>query len=298
MKIFNVTENPYRYLYMDLTHRCNMSCKVCCNPDRDTPDMTLEYFEDVCKTLPKKVIFRVIGGEPTVHPQFFDFIRIANEYKHIITICTNGKKLSDYSYAKELKNVKADFPKRFGDPFAIILDMSGGLTNNHYYETIHGAPCAQMKMGALTNMLDLDFKRIAITAIIMRDFNESVIPELLLLADNNKNIKTVHFRNMAKIGRWVDTDPYTVPELKELLIKYMGRSAVENPRKIWKGVKAPEGKECNECCYQFQKDLDTQIGLIEFAGENSAKCWYRGQLLPDFKIVPMFEYMRSKDATP
>jgi len=293
MKEFRIEDNPYRYLYVDITLKCNMNCNICCSAEKRDSDMTIEYFEEVCKRLKKKVVFRIIGGEPTLHPDFFEFIRVANRYRHHITICTNGKTLSDYEYAKTLKNLDVDFPKKLGDPFIMIMDMSGGLTNDDFYEEIQGKKCALMKTTALLNMLDLDYKRIAITAIIVRGLNEVVIPELLMLGEKHKAVRAVHFRNMAKVGRWVDTEPYELDELKDLLKQHMGDEAVDNPYKILKGVTAPKGMKCHNCCYQFQKDLYTQVCLIEFATERSAKCWYRGQLLNDnFKIVPMFENMR------
>ena len=96
--IFPVRENPFPIIYVDLTHRCNMNCNLCYNPIRTLPDMELSYFEEVCKKLPERVLFRFMGGEPSSHPEFFDFIDVAGKYRHVVSFCTNGTKFADRSF--------------------------------------------------------------------------------------------------------------------------------------------------------------------------------------------------------
>lgn len=87
---WTVEANPFSNLYVDLTERCNMACNYCCNPARQSPDLDLSYFTDVCRRLPRPVIWRFLGGEPTLHDNFFDFIDTAFAHGHRVQFNTNG----------------------------------------------------------------------------------------------------------------------------------------------------------------------------------------------------------------
>ena len=100
---FDIENNPYDTIYVDLTYRCNMTCQFCYNPIRTLPDLDLNYFEDVCKKLPNKVLFRLLGGEPTLHKQFFEFIKIAHQYNHLVSIVTNGLKFNNKQFVSDFK---------------------------------------------------------------------------------------------------------------------------------------------------------------------------------------------------
>jgi MoaA/NifB/PqqE/SkfB family radical SAM enzyme len=293
MQTFPVEKNPYRTVYVDLTHRCNMRCNVCYRPDRALPDLDLDYFAEVCRRLPHQVCFRILGGEPTLHPRLTDFISAANEHGHVFTLGTNGKKLADRSFARDLVTWRDPrYDGKYGpNPFAIFIDLSGGLSHDELYEQFHGERCAEMKISALNNLLDLGFERLAITAIIVRGLNEGVIPELLTLAAEQPAIRAVHFRSMARVGRWIAGEPYGCAELTDLVKAHLpdgGRSVRAIER-----VPPTSEVRCRDCCHRFMAG-QLQIGIIEFASERSARCWYRGQLVPNtFELRPWFEHMLS-----
>jgi len=295
MKTHRVEENPYSYVYVDLTHQCNMHCHVCYHADRSQPDLTVEYFKEVCRRLPSKVCFRILGGEPTLHPQLTEFISIANKHRHVFTLGTNGKRLADRSFASDLLQWRdPNYDGKLGkNPFAIFIDISGGLSNDEVYEQIQGVRCAAMKSDALSKLFELGFERLAITAIIVRGLNEMVIPELLSLADRQPSIRAVHFRNMARVGRWIDTEPYGREELTDVVEGYLpdgGRYA-----RVIERVPPTSDAKCRGCCHQLMTDGRTRIGIIEFASERAAKCWRRGQLMPEsFELRPWFEHMLAK----
>lgn len=87
---YTVDTNPYKNIYVDITMRCDMDCNYCYNPLRSKSDMELDHFEEVCKRLPRPVDFKLLGGEPTMHPKFFQFITIAKSYGHSVFFASNG----------------------------------------------------------------------------------------------------------------------------------------------------------------------------------------------------------------
>ena len=284
MKYYTVDENPFMQVYVDLTTRCNMSCNVCYQTG-DDPDMTLEYFTEVCKRLPKRTFLRFLGGEPTIHPQLFEFMQVASKYKHSVSIITNGIKFADKNFCKEIKALKI--------PFVIGMDMSGGINHDDVYEKINGVECAETKLKALRYMAEAKFRRVCLTAIIVRDLNEFVIPELTYLCSvYPKTARFIHYRTMNKVGRWIESVPYTCTELTKVVQSYVCED--RNYKVLRDGVHSDQGV-CRKCCYSFWLHGNLLIEVIETGSENVYKCWRRGKLLDNFKLQRFFEHMKEVD---
>ena len=85
-------------MYLQLTTRCNMTCAHCCfSADRSGSDMSIETFKKALKFSNEWGSYLVLGGgEPTVHPQFMDFLGLAivhnPEPEFPILVVTNGKR--------------------------------------------------------------------------------------------------------------------------------------------------------------------------------------------------------------
>lgn len=85
-------ERPHR-VYVALTNHCNRTCpwcSTCSSPHGDTW-LTVSNF---LAALPTEGTFQLQleGGEPTVHPQFWEFVRLAREHPRCthLVLCTNG----------------------------------------------------------------------------------------------------------------------------------------------------------------------------------------------------------------
>jgi MoaA/NifB/PqqE/SkfB family radical SAM enzyme len=85
-------DRPHR-VYVALTNHCNRACPWCstCSSPRGQTWLSVA---DYLASLPGEGLFQVQleGGEPTVHPQFWDFVRIAREHPRCVhlVLCTNG----------------------------------------------------------------------------------------------------------------------------------------------------------------------------------------------------------------
>lgn len=76
-------------MYIQITTRCNMSCEHCCySCTADGEDMSIETFK---KALDDEHV-SIGGGEPTVHPQFWEFLGVAIGSCEYVWLATNGKK--------------------------------------------------------------------------------------------------------------------------------------------------------------------------------------------------------------
>ena len=90
-------QNRERYLYLYVTQECNLRCKHCYVGNNrlnaahrfDLPnlDALLEYF----KVTGGHDKLYILGGEPTLHPQLPEIVRLANRKQYSVTISSNGE---------------------------------------------------------------------------------------------------------------------------------------------------------------------------------------------------------------
>lgn len=82
-------------MYIMITSRCNMACAHCCNscrPGRGT-DMSFDVFSRAIalETDYGGECTSLGGGEPTIHPQFWQFLGYAIGHVTDVWLATNGK---------------------------------------------------------------------------------------------------------------------------------------------------------------------------------------------------------------
>ena len=282
---YAINKNPYESLVVDITDRCNMTCNFCYNPVRSTSDMSLDDFKYFCANLPSPVLLKFCGGEPTLHPNILDLIRIAHQNGHRVHIVSNGTRYTDQIFMNSLKELT-----RSGTAFALGLSMDGGCANKHAYEVISGYDCLQQKLEAFNSLVLYKLGRVGLSAIIIRGLNEDVVPQLVALAKQNTIVRYLHFRSAGKVGRWIDTEPYSINELKGLVKHYFNEDEFK-PKCVQEPHCPPESG--NECCYRFRPTDRLQISLIEFNSQRSTRCQKRGRLInKSYKIQPFFDSMK------
>ncbi|MBR6289373.1 MAG: radical SAM protein [Acholeplasmatales bacterium] len=86
-------------MLISITEKCHMNCPHCmddakCNSDKF---MTFDTFKKAIKfNIENDISITITGGEPTEHPQFWEFLEYASKEitsNHIITVVTNGMNL-------------------------------------------------------------------------------------------------------------------------------------------------------------------------------------------------------------
>jgi len=98
------------YLYLEITSRCNLNCKMCFKQhweDKDG-DMSFDLFLKILKDAEafpelRMIIFGGIG-EPLVHPRFLEMMREVKKRGYALGITTNGTLLSNKVIDEIVKN--------------------------------------------------------------------------------------------------------------------------------------------------------------------------------------------------
>ncbi|HLX65000.1 MAG TPA: radical SAM protein [Planctomycetota bacterium] len=116
-------ERPHR-MYYALTNHCNRACPWCstCSSPSGNSWLSVADFEN---SFPANGAFQVQleGGEPTIHPQFWEFVRIARAHprcSHLV-VCTNGVVLP-----RRTERLRA-WVERLGAPLTIKLSVNHHL---------------------------------------------------------------------------------------------------------------------------------------------------------------------------
>ena len=78
---------------LELTYSCNLDCFFCYN-DRAKPGkpLSLDQYEILLKDLAgmQTMFLMLTGGEPMVHPHFFEIGAMARELGFVVRVRTNG----------------------------------------------------------------------------------------------------------------------------------------------------------------------------------------------------------------
>lgn len=136
-----------KLVHIDVTNRCNMNCPICAANvggmgfDFNPP---MAYFEKLFQklaTFDPKPRLQFFGGEPTVRDDFLDIVRLARKYRLPARVATNGIRLADAQYCKELLDTRAH----------LLFAFDG--RHPDIYKTMRKSPRAlELKLQALDNI--------------------------------------------------------------------------------------------------------------------------------------------------
>ncbi len=99
-------------LYIEVTNRCNLNCKMCFRRFWKDPigEINIKNFKHILEsTKPFKELETIyLGGigEPTVHPKFSQIIQTVKDYGYRLEFATNGTTLK--KYANEIVDTEVD----------------------------------------------------------------------------------------------------------------------------------------------------------------------------------------------
>ncbi|MCD6403771.1 MAG: radical SAM protein [Nanoarchaeota archaeon] len=162
-------------LYLYVTNRCNLNCPICFERGHGEKDLKLE---EVAKIVGKyRANYYVIsGGEPTLHPQILQIIKLLKEKGKYVFLITNGIKLCDEDFVRGLKEAGVD-----------MVGLSFEGLNDEVYEKIRGRKLVKEKLAAVRNLRRFGIK-CALGAVIDKDINIESVKEVMDFAIQNRGI--------------------------------------------------------------------------------------------------------------
>jgi MoaA/NifB/PqqE/SkfB family radical SAM enzyme len=265
---FAPEDSPFRVLFADITHRCNMACANCYIPVRDLPDLPIDWLYAILERLPRRTRIRLVGAEPTMREDLPEIIARVRSLGHIPTILTNGLKLGRRSYVDRL---------RAAGLRTVYLSLNGGLRDD-LYEEIDGAACAARKLKALDNLLATRMN-VTIGTILVPGLNDGHLPEFLdfLLG---KGVRDIHLRSVGKMGRHMEGEPFDLDGLEACLRGALGDRAGDLVMTSAEG----SSRDFRLGRAGFQLTQWPDLGSLT-----------RGRIAPDGQVEPMFESIAANE---
>jgi len=185
---------------IDLTNRCNLKCPICfananatgqvCEITMDQLEMMLDRAMNIKPHPP--VSIQYAGGEPTVHPQFLDALRMARD-KGVLDIqaATNGIR-----FAKSL-----EFAEAAAEAGLDVAYLQFDGVSDDIYEQTRGRPLWDLKLQAIENMRKAGIM-VTLVPTIVRGFNDHQLGDILKFAIENTDVVTaVSFQPVSLTGR-------------------------------------------------------------------------------------------------
>ena len=161
----------------------------------------------------------LIGGEPTLYPNFIELLKYISSKGIKTSLATNGRKLSDLKFASEV--IKAGIN-------SINISLKG--TSEEEYKKYTKSIGLNEAISGYNNLLSLGFKNVSLSYVIVDDSQER-FNNIIKLIDEN-NLKNIVFQfvkpvlelrdsdellNIEKMGKFVT---YIYEKMKETRTNY------------------------------------------------------------------------------
>jgi molybdenum cofactor biosynthesis enzyme MoaA len=266
---FPPEQSPYDIVMVDITHRCNMTCSNCYLPNRVIPDMDAQWLSSVLSRLRKGTFIRLTGGEATLRRDLPEIIRDVRSHGHHPVVMTNGLKLADRAYVRELKKAGMQ---------VCYLSFSGGFDDD-LYEAIDEMRCAEKKRLAFEN-LRAEHVFTSIGMILIPGVNESAITATWKEIEKSRNVRELHLRAVGAMGRYMTTPPAKVAQMMDAFCTAAGVT----PDSINIDTRSHNAAE-----FFFGR---VHVQMTEWPDLGSTR---RGRLTPEGMIAPFMEHIIAND---
>jgi uncharacterized radical SAM superfamily Fe-S cluster-containing enzyme len=184
---------------VDLTNRCNLTCPVCFANANTAGYVYEPGIELVRKQLAalreqQPVAGRVVqfsGGEPTIHPQFFEILSMAREmgFSHI-QAATNGIEFAKPGFSEAAKAAGLQ---------TLYLQFDGVCDD--VYKRTRGVSLMDLKMKAIENVRKAGLKIVFVPTIV-KGINDHQIGDIVRMAlENIDCVSGISFQPVAFTGR-------------------------------------------------------------------------------------------------
>lgn len=202
---------------IDLTNRCNMTCPICFaeanssgyvyEPDYDTIVKMMEMLRSQKPTKCPAVQFS--GGEPTIHPRFFDIIKKAKELGFVqIQVASNG-----------LSFRSKEFCQKAADAHLHTIYLSfDGVTDDVYIQA-RARKMFHVKKEVLANLSAMEkHPSVVLVPTVVKGMNDKQLADIVKFAfEHSDVVRGVNFQPVAFTGRVtneeLDKGRFTIPDL-------------------------------------------------------------------------------------
>lgn len=205
---------------VEVTDRCNLTCPTCYAGSSPTygRHRTLDEVKAMLDTIVKNEkepdVVQISGGEPTIHPQFWDIMDYAKSLpiRHLM-LNTNGIKIAkDFAFAERLKTYAPDFE--------IYLQFDS--FENSVLRELRGADLNGIRKQAIKNLNKLNLST-TLVVTLQKGLNDGEIGKIIDYALKQKCVRGVTLQPTQIAGRLdnfnPETDRMTITEVRRKIME-------------------------------------------------------------------------------
>jgi len=205
---------------IEITDRCNLTCPTCyagSSPTygrHRTMDEIKAMFKAIIDNEKEPDVVQISGGEPTMHPQFFEILDYAKTLpiKHLM-LNTNGIEIAkSLEFTERLKQYTPDFE--------IYLQFDS--FKEDALQSLRGAKLKKIREKAIENLNHLNLST-TLVVTLQKGLNDDEIGEIIEYALKQKCVRGVTFQPTQIAGRLEnfnqETDRITLTEVRRKILE-------------------------------------------------------------------------------
>jgi 7,8-dihydro-6-hydroxymethylpterin dimethyltransferase len=205
---------------IEITDRCNLTCPTCYANSSPSygRHRTLEEVKKMLDTIVENEkepdVVQISGGEPTLHPQFFEILDYAKTLpiKHLM-VNTNGLLIAkDLDFAKRLKTYAPDFE--------IYLQFDS--FKEEALMALRGAHLKKIREKAIAHLNEINLST-TLVVTLQKGLNDDEIGEIINYGLAQKCVRGVTFQPTQIAGRLDNfnsqTDRITLTEVRRKILE-------------------------------------------------------------------------------
>ncbi|KXN98025.1 radical SAM protein [Aequorivita aquimaris] len=205
---------------IEVTDRCNLTCPTCyagSSPTygrHRTLDEIKKMMDAVVRNEKEPDVVQISGGEPTIHPHFFEILDYAKTLpiKHLM-LNTNGIRIAkEKDFAEKLKTYAPDFE--------IYLQFDS--FEDSVLQTLRGADLSKIRQQALANLNEVNLST-TLVVTLQKGLNDGEMGKIIDFALKQKCVRGVTFQPTQIAGRLEDfnteTDRITLTEVRRKILE-------------------------------------------------------------------------------
>ena len=205
---------------VEVTDRCNLACPVCYaeSAPHHGRHRTLEeietMFDIVVRNEGQPDVIQISGGEPTVHPQFFEILDMAKTkpVRHLM-LNTNGIRIAkDREFVRKLATYMPDFE--------VYLQFDS--FKKEVLETLRGEDLREVRKKAIEHLNEFNLST-TLVITLQKGLNDDEIGDIIQYALQQPAVRGVTFQPIQVAGRIEDFDPkkhrITLTEVRQKILE-------------------------------------------------------------------------------